>query len=70
MNEEDLELTTDLTFIEAVKIAKQGATIKRKHASYTYKMSNTQVLRRTDAYDSAYLPSYDDITTDDWEVVE
>ena len=60
----------DLTFIEAVKFAKQGSTIKRKHADYTYKMSNTDILCRTDSYHGPYLPSYNDITTDDWEIVE
>jgi hypothetical protein len=75
-----------MNFIEAVKLAKERRKIKRKSWDKNYAevagsylwvngryTSWIEAILAEDwemAYDSAYLPSYDDITTDDWEVVE
>ena len=58
----------NLSFIQAVEFVKQGKTIKRKNKDCSYKILRSNTDIKTDSW-NFYLPNYDDIMADDWEVV-
>ncbi len=58
-----------MNIIEAVEFVKREKTIKRKNKDCKYKILRSNTDIGTDSW-NLYLPTYDDIMADDWEVVE